>query len=287
MPGKWLYDIYRYRILSEEAFIKQTFKYRFGYALDLKNPKTLNEKIQWLKLNDRTSLQALCADKYAVRGYIKDKIGAEYLIPLVYQTQNPVEIVPENIPDFPCIIKANHTSGGAIIVKTKDEVDWKKTRKELAKLLKKNFYYRGREWQYRKIEPRILVEKLLLDENLAIPMDYKLHCFNGKLVFIQVDIDRHTNHKRNIYNTDWNLLDCCWKYSNETKRDIKKPALFEAMRSLAEAIAQDFCYVRVDLYQVGNKIYFGELTFHSESGFALFIPPEWDRRLGEQLTLVH
>ena len=114
---KKLYDIYIFRVLSEKIFIQRTFKILLGYNLNLENPKTLNEKVQWLQLNDRTPLHTLCTDKYAVREYVKEKIGEQYLIPLVYHTNNPADIIPENLPDFPCIIKTNHGCGGHVIVK--------------------------------------------------------------------------------------------------------------------------------------------------------------------------
>lgn len=281
--GKNLIEFFRFRIIPETLFLKQTFEKRLGYKLDLEHPKTLNEKIQWLKMNDRSSLKTLCADKYAVREYIKEKIGERYLIPLVYCTDNPADIVPDNMPNFPFIIKTNHISGGEIIAREKSAIDWTSVQSNFAKLLRSNHYYKSKEWQYKEILPRILVEKLLLDDNHNIPNDFKLHCFNGKVVFIQVDIDRHTNHRRNIYDRKWKLIDCQWLYKNG--RNIGKPDMLGQMISLAEVIAEEFCYVRVDFYSVGREIYFGELTFHPESGFGMFMPAEWDRKFGDMLQL--
>ena len=282
-PAVWLYEIYCFRLIPEKLFIKRQFKHFFGYELNLNNPQTLNEKINWLKLNDRTPLHTLCADKYAVREYIKDKIGKKYLVPLIFQTNKTTDITPENLPDFPFIIKTNHDSSGGIIVRDKSNVDWDSVRNKLAKSLKRNYYYFNKEWQYKNIEPCIVVEKLLMENDGSIPVDYKLHCFNGKLVFVQVDIDRQIDHKRNIYDANWNFIDCQWLYKNGD--DVDKPQTFSKMQSLAEAIAKDFCYVRVDLYNLGSEIYFGELTFHSESGQGKFKPFEWDRKFGEQLKL--
>ncbi len=135
---KKLYDIYYFRIIPEKIFIKRTFKKSFGYNLNLENPKTFSEKIQWLKLNDRKPLHTLCADKYAVREYIKEKIGEQYLIPLVYHTDNPSDIIPDNLPDYPFIIKTNHGCGEHIIVKDKSEINYKSVQKTLTKLLKRN-----------------------------------------------------------------------------------------------------------------------------------------------------
>lgn len=282
-PAKKLYDIYRFRIITDKIFIKRAFKRILGYNLNLENPKTLNEKVQWLKLNDRTQLHTVCADKYAVREYVKEKIGEHYLIPLVYHTDNPADILPENLPDFPCIIKTNHGSGGHVIVKDKSKIDWKSVQKKLAKSIKSNHYYMFREWQYKNIDPCIVVEKLLLDKNFNIPLDYKFHCFNGNVNIITINIDRYSNHKRNLYDKDWNFINCRMCLPNGV--DAGKPKMLNKMKSLAEVLAHDFRYVRVDLYNVGSEVYFGELTFSPLAGFMQFNPPEWDRIFGDQLML--
>lgn len=282
-PVKLLYDIYRFQIIPEKIFIKRRFQKILGYKLNLENPKTFNEKIQWLKLNERKSLHTLCADKYAVREYIKEKIGKQYLVPLLYDTDNPNDIVLRNLPNIPHIIKINHNSGGVVIVKDKTKIDIKRVQKDLKKLLKINYYYESKEWQYKNIKPHIVVEKLLLDKENNIPNDYKFHCFNGEVVFIQVDLDRQTEHKRNLYDPDWNFINCQWKFKNGT--DVERPCMLSQMKSLAEVISKDFRYIRVDFYNLGNNIYFGELTFHPESGFGSFIPSKWDRKFGDKLLI--
>jgi hypothetical protein len=282
-PIKLAHDLYRFRVLPEKRFIRKTFRRNLGYSVDLENPKTLNEKLQWLKLNYRAPLLTICADKFAVREYIEQKIGDKYLIPLILCTEDPADIITENLPEFPFIIKTTHTSGGVTVVRDKTAVDWKGIRKRLARSLKSNYYYRSKEPQYKSIRPRIVVEKLILDDQGGIPADYKLHCFNGAVSFIQVDIDRYDQHKRNIYDLNWTLMDCKWLYENG--RNVDPPQLLGKMKELARTLAQDFCYVRVDFYCVGSQIYFGELTFHPESGFGAFTPPEWDRRLGDMLML--
>ena len=282
-PAMWLYHIYRYHILSEKEYIKQTFKNILSYELNLDNPKTLNEKIHWLQKNDRTPLYTLCSDKYAVRKYVKEKIGEQYLIPLVLQTTNPKEIIPDNLPDYPFIIKTNHGCGGHVRVKDKSKIDWNRIQKHLKKSLKSNFYYQFREWQYKNIKPCIIVEKLLLDKNSNIPYDYKFHCFNGKVEIISADMHRYIDLKRNVYDKDWNFIDCRMRLENGGK--VKKPYMLNKMKSLAEALAQDFKYVRVDLYNIDSKIYFGELTFSPAAGFQQFIPAKWDRILGNKLVL--
>jgi len=278
-----IYKYFRYDLKSEEETIKYRFRKKFGRNLNLENPQTLNEKINWLKLNDRSDLHTKCADKYSVREYIAGVIGKKYLIPLLYETTNPCDLTAKNLPDEPFIIKTNHDSGGVFIVRDKAKLNYKKAQLDFKRFLNNDYYQESKEWQYKNIKPRILVEKLLLDEERKIPFDYKMHCFNGELNFTQVDLDRQENHTRNLYDKHWNFIPCEWKYENG--RQLERPTNYKEMKRLAEIIAKDFIYVRVDFYSVLNQIYFGELTFHSESGLSKFNPPSYDRKLGEQLSL--
>lgn len=277
------YIYFRDRILPKEVLAKRIFKRLLGYELNLVDPKTFNDKLQWLKIHERTPLHTQCADKYEVRKYVAEKLGTEYLIPLVFQSYDPNDLVPENFPDFPVIIKCNHDSSGGLFVRDKYKVDWEKARNSFAKRMKINYYHENGEWQYKNIRPCILAEKLLTDEAGNIPADFKLFCFNGKVAFIQLDLDRETSHKRNMYDLDWNLLD--FKYIYENGKEYKRPASLEKMVELAEIIAADFSFVRVDFYNIGDRIYFGEITFHPESGFGRFIPDSWDRTFGDLLQL--
>lgn len=271
-------------LLSDEKFIKKQYMLIFGHKLDLKNPLSLNQKIQWLKLYDRTELHTICADKIKVRDYVKEKIGAEYLIPILFQTENLAELNFHSLPKKDFILKTNHDSGTTIIVRDSTTMDINFVQQKLKKALQKNFYWNSREWQYKNIKPRkVLVEQLLLDENKKIPNDYKLHCFNGKVKFIQVDMDRKNNHKRNLYDPDWNLINCQWFYPNGVS--IKKPETLDLMKNLAEKLSLPFKYARIDLYQIERKIYFGEITFHPESGFKKFISDDFDYKFGELLQL--
>lgn len=286
-PAIRLRYLFRIYLIPEKLFIKQEFKQTFGYELNLDNPKTLNEKIQWLKLNDRTPLHTLCADKYAVREYVKKKIGEEYLIPLLYHTQNPTDIVPKNMPDFPFIIKTNHDSlaGGNFIVRDKSKVNWKSVQKALAKLLRRNFYYVSKEWQYKNIEPRIIVEKLLLDRDGHIPKDYKFECINNKVAMIHVDQNKEIKHQRKNYNINWELLPVLWPTFIENGKSVNRPVKLNEMIELAETLSKPFCFARIDFYYFNNKVYFGEITFHPTSGLGVFKPHEWDRKFGDMLRL--
>lgn len=281
-----IYIMYQFvlKYISDEYIIKKQFREKMGYNLDLKNPKTLNEKINWLKLHDRTDLHTIVADKFKVRTYVETKVGAKYLIPLILQTKDPDKIRPENFPDNNFIIKANHNSSGGLIVRDKSSVDWYAARKRFRRHLKENYFYSTREWQYKNIEPCIIAEKLLTYEDGSIPEDYKFHCFNGKLAFIMIDFDRHTDKRtRNLYDSDWNLIPCNW--GRPYGKDLEKPKNLEEMKIVAEKLAQDFIYTRVDLYLVKGSIYFGEITFHHNSGHQKFIQEEWDYKFGQLLKI--
>lgn len=274
----------RTAVVPERLRLKSRFKRTLGYPLNLKNPKTFNEKINWLKLNERTPLHTICSDKYAVRDHIEKTIGSKYLIPLLYKTEDYTKIIPENLPSAPFIIKTNHDSSGGTIVFNKNEINWDLVQSNLKNRMKTNYSIFGKgEWQYKNIKPIVIVEGLLIDEDGHIPSDYKLHCFNGTLQFIQVDMDRHTNHTRNLYDINWDFIPCKWLYQNG--KTIEKPIKYEEMKAIAEKLAGDFTYARVDLYLVKERVYFGEITFHSDSGNGKFIPELWDQKFGEALTL--
>ncbi|MCK0159323.1 ATP-grasp fold amidoligase family protein [Allomuricauda sp. F6463D] len=292
--GQLIISIYSWvdtRLVPKTIHVKRQYKRTFGVALNLGDPKSLNEKIQWLKLNEKDPQRTLCSDKFKVRAYVEDKIGKEYLVPLVFDSKNITDLKPKNFPNIPVIIKTNHDSSGGIIVKDKNNADWEEIRKHFKKKLRQNYYYRSKEWQYKHIEKRLIVEQLLVGDAGELPFDYKVHCFDGKPEVIQVDIDRFTNHKRNLYLPNWDLAPFTWsvwekgKILWDTGRPIEKPKKLKLMLKLAENLASNFNYVRVDFYICNDKIYFGELTFYHGGGFEKIIPKEWDYNLGKKLVL--
>ena len=288
--GFELYRFWKYYRVEDEAYLHKRFLNMQGYPLNLAQPKSLNEKLQWLKIHDRRPIYTIFADKYAVRDYVKDHIGEEYLIPLLYSTKNPADIVPENLPDEPFILKANHDSGSFLIVRDKNQIDWKKVRTDCKWWLSKNYYWIDREWQYKDIEPRIIIEKLLMDKNGKIPNDYKVHCINGNVEFIYVAVDREGLNKRNIYDSNWNPLPFSWanKFKDPSKlrgSEIQPPASLERMLALSVEIAKLFAYVRVDFYDVDGQLFFGEITQCHGGGFDQMRPIEWDYKFGEMLKI--
>lgn len=278
------YRIMRDNRLSDKELIQIKYKEFLSKDVDLENPKLFTEKIQWLKLNDRRDLYTLCADKYLVRDYVEEKIGSKYLIPLVMMTENYKDIKQDKLPDYPVIVKTTHDSGGTFIVQDKKTFDFKKLQRELTQRLKNNFYYLNREWEYKNIKPRIIVEKLLKDDSGNKQLnDYKIYCFHGKPMFIQTIFDRGVETKEDWYDTNWNLLNVY--YFSPIKKNVEKPKVLEELLSVAEKLSQDFPYVRVDLYVANNQIYFGELTFRPYGGFMKFVPESFDEELGSYLDL--
>jgi len=289
---KKLYRLFYTYVFSDKYVIKKRFRKAFNYSLNLKEPVTLNEKMQWLKLNERSSLQTICADKYLVREYVASHVGENYLIPLYLYTTQVDELNSSSLPnDYSFIIKATHDSSGGVIVKNKDDLDYASLRENFAVLLKRNYYRQSKEWPYKNIKPGIIVEKLLVNEEGDIPIDYKIHCFNGKAKLIGVDIDRFTEHKRNFYDCEWNLLPFTWSSWREgaplwrNGGDVSPPTCLNEMLMVAEKLSSPFNYARIDLYALSGKIYFGEITFYHGSGFEKFFPPKWDKYYGDILNV--
>ena len=270
-------------IRGEEKHIKQHFIDSHNYEPNLKNPSTFSEKLAWTKLYTRNSLMTQCADKYAVRDYVKNKIGKEYLIPLLGVFKTPEEIDFKRLK-APFVLKVNHTSGGNCFSYQAGDLDEKKVIKTLNHYLKINAYYYACEWAYKDIEPLIVCEELLFDEKNKLPDDYKFFCFNGKPEFIQVDIDRFGDHKRDFYSEKWDLLPTNLIYQNSSN-GIKKPMVLDEMLRIAEVLSNDFDFARVDLYVIKNKIFFGEITFYPEGGSAPFSPSSFERTIGKKLKL--
>jgi len=270
--------------LTDEEFIKLRYKINLNKEINLLEPILFTEKIQWLKLNDRNILYTQCADKYLVREYVERKIGSKHLIPLIFDTKNYQDIKSSNLSEYPLIIKTTHDSGGVFIAEDKNSIDFPKIRKELKERLSKNHYSISREWEYKNIEPRIIVEKLLRDDSGNKQLnDYKIYCFHGVPRFIQTIFDRGDDTKEDWYDTDWNLKDAY--YFSSKKKYLEKPKQLSELLKIAKKLSEDFPYVRVDLYIVDNKIYFGELTFRPYGGFMKFIPESFDKYLGKYLDL--
>ena len=241
------------------------------------------EKMQWLKLYGNLEKYSDYVDKYKVREYIKDIIGEKYLIPLISVYNNVDEIDYNKLPNE-FVMKLNHGSGYNVIIKNLKEENINKINKKLNKWLKEDYYKIKKEYQYKNVKKKIICEKLIEDSNGDL-LDYKFFCFDGKPEFVKVDFERFKEHKVNFYDNNWNLLNMKEKGYENYKKECKKPKNFDEMLKIAENLSKKFQFVRVDLYNVDGKIYFGELTFTPASGKNPFTPLEMDKKIAERIKI--
>ncbi len=284
---KELVKPYFYRIaallISDELYIKTHFKWTFKRDLDLNHPQTFSEKIQYLKLYNRTRQLNQLADKYEVRQYVKS-LGLEGLLNhLIGVYQNVDEIDLERLPQK-FVIKPTHGSGWVIFCQDKSRMDWNAEFARLRRWMKSNYYLLTREWIYKDIKPRIIIEDLLQNRDGSPLKDYKIFCFNGRPAYIQVDFDRFTDHRRNIYDLNWTRLPCELLYKNY-EGVVPRPANLDEMVQIARKLAADLIFCRVDLYSIDEKIVFGEITFTPGNGLKQFVPTEYDLIFGRQMDI--
>lgn len=278
--------------ISPKFVLKSLFYVKQGDKLNLKQPKTFNEKINWLKLYYRNDLMPICADKYTVRQYVKECGYADILNDLLWEGFNANDI-PFNALPNQFVIKVTHGSGHNIICEDKNKLNIKKTTINLNKWLSEKYLPSYGEWFYGKVKPRIIVEKLLKDENNQLPEDYKMFCFNNhanhnkaEVGLIAIDINRFGAHKRNIYNNNWvNMQDINIVWPNDPSVKHKKPIQFERMLEIAENLSAPFPHSRIDLYVIEGKIYFGEITFTDNAGFGKITPRQFHQEMGSWISL--
>jgi len=274
-----------FNFLSDITFLKLKYRLIFKKNLNLNNPKTFNEKLQWLKLYDRKKEYISMVDKYEVKKYVTEKIGQEYVIETFGIYNNWNEINFEKIPNK-FVIKCTHDSGGVIICKDKSCFNYGEAKEKINKFLKRNYYWNGREWPYKNIKPRIIIEKYMEDNKTEELRDYKFFCYHGKVKFFKIDYDRQVCHKANYYDVNGNIMPFYEKsYPAEFSRKIELPINLKKMIELAEKLSSNHTFLRVDFYEMNSKIYFGELTFYPASGFGKFEPEEWDERIGKLINL--
>lgn len=277
------------RLLSDKTLVRLEFFYNLGRFPDLKNPKTLNEKIQWIKLYYRDPLMTLCSDKYEVRKFVESKVGAHVLNELygVYESVDEIDFdfLPESF-----VFKATHGSGWNIIVKNKSIFETEKAKEEMRKWLRSNFYAKKREWAYKNIQPRIICEKYMENKDGSLN-DYKFYCFNGNPHFIQVDVDRYTGHLRAYYSLEWQKLDFFMVKNTKKKKilpckkEIKPPESLKDMVEIVRMLSSDFRFARVDMYDIDGKAVFGEITFYPSNGGGRFSPEHLDVEFGNLVLL--
>lgn len=285
-----IFDALNYRKmlnwLPDKVFLNAAFRARFGRKLDLKNPKTFNEKLQWMKLYNRNPVYTMMVDKYLVRNYVREIIGEEYLIPLLGAWDDPDKIDFDKLP-MQFVLKCNHNSGlGMCICKDKNKLDIAKVKNDLRKGIKQDYYLTGREWPYKNVPRKIIAEKYMVDESGYELKDYKYYCFDGKVRIVMINSDRMSSleTKANYFDENYQPLDFVWGYEN-AKIPPAKPEKFEEMKSLAEKLSEGIPHVRIDFYQTPQGIFFGEMTFFDGSGFDAIEPIEWDYKIGSWINL--
>ena len=274
------------RYVSDENYVKWKYYLNFRKRLDLDNPQTYNEKLQWLKLYDQHDEYTQMVDKYEAKKFVASIIGEDYIIPTygVYDAFEEIDFasLPQQF-----VLKCTHNSGGVFVCKDKSVFDVEGARKQVNKWLKKNPYWKNREYPYKNVKPRIIIEQYMEDESGYELKDYKFFCFDGVAKYIFVASDRGKNNeetKFDFYDIEWNLLPFTNGHPNSNKM-MKKPVNFDKMVEISERLSQGIPHVRVDLYNINGHIYFGELTFFHWSGLVPFVPPKWDNIFGDSLVL--
>lgn len=274
-------------LLPDSWVIRLQYYAALGRKLNLKEPKRFTEKIEWYKLNYKNPLMTICADKYLVRSYVEEK-GFIELLPELYGVYDSFDEIDFSILPNAFAIKCNNGSGTNIFIKDKNQMDINKIERIVRSWDKVNTLSIGREWVYKDIEQKIVIEELLipLDDfqvNYGLN-DYKVMCFNGEAKYIWVDINRSDEHQRNFYDLDWNLLQVT-SDKPQYPGDIKKPVGLDQMIETATTFSKDFPFVRVDYYNLNDTVYVGELTFYPWSGTVQFTPDSFDYHLGELFSL--
>ncbi|MCD7886637.1 MAG: hypothetical protein LUG44_03315 [Clostridiales bacterium] len=280
-------EYYYYKGLEPSRYpdaLKEWYYHQTGKHLNLEHPRTYTEKIQWLKLYDSTPLKGRLSDKYLVRDYVREKIGGGYLVPLLGVWDRVEDIPFDDLPEK-YALKATHGCEWNIIVHDKNQLDVNDARRKLKEWLQTDFAFRdGLELHYRYTEPRIIAEQYIENAENTL-FDYRFFCFDGKVYSIWIDVDSGTpTHRRNIYTPNWELvpLNVTWPHDSGLTR---KPKNLEKMIQIAETLSQGFYHVRVDLYEIGTQIYFGEMTFTPMSGKCEFDPPVYNEIMGDLIHL--
>lgn len=254
--------------IPDETFLKMKYKLMMGKKLDLENPKTFNEKLQWLKLHDRNLEYTKMVDKYEAKEYVANIIGKEYIIPTLGVWDKFDDIDFDALPNE-FVLKPTHTSGNVFICKDKSKIDYKKLKKQVNKWLKRDYYKIHREWPYKNVKPRIIAEEYMENKDHTSIKDYKFYCFNGQADYVMICTGRETGHpKFYFYNKEWKFMRNMSNDGMKLEGKLEeKPIGIEKMFEIAEKLSQGIKFVRMDLYNVNEKIYFRRIYVFPSSGF--------------------
>ena len=283
----------RYDSMPDDEYLTRLYKAKVGRPLSLSNPITLNEKLQWLKIHDRKPIYTTMVDKLSAKQFVADRIGDKYLITTlgVWESFNQIDF--KSLPrQF--VLKCTHDSGGIVICRDKANLDIDNAKQKIERSLGRNYYYRYREWPYKDVHPLIIAEEYMEEQGAAelssepVLNDYKLQCFDGKFDNIFVAEGRFSERgvRYHYFDRDWNYIPYCpYDDIDLSTLQMLRPKNYEEMIEVAEKLSAGLPELRVDLYEINGRVYFGEMTFYSQSGFDTDITPEADRILGSKLTL--
>lgn len=271
-------------LLPDETYLKLQYRANTHKKLNLKSPKTFNEKLQWLKLNNRKPKFTDMVDKYAVRDLVSKKIGDEYLIPLLGVWNSAEEIDFDSLPNE-FVLKCNHDSGSVIICNDKTKFDKQGAIQKLNGKLNRDMFYWSREWPYKNIKRKIICEKFMKDQTFDVLNVYKILNFsNGEQIIQVIQDDKTPKETIDYFDVNWNRLNLRQNYPNSTI-PLKKPKTLAEMLELAKKLSDGFPFLRTDFYEINGKVYFSEFTFFSDAGMAKFTPEEWDDKFGSWIEL--
>lgn len=273
-------------IIPDKMFLKIQYKSVFGKKLNLKNPKTFNEKLQWLKLYDRNPEYCKFVDKYEVKKYISEKIGEQYIIPTLGVWDKFEDIDFDLLPNQ-FVLKCTHDSGSVVICRDKANFDISAAKKKIESKLSSNLFWHGREWPYKNVKPRIIAEEYMEDASSEDLKDYKFYCFNGepRFLYLSHGLSNHATGRISYLTLDWEREPFKRNDFAPFEDLPPKPANYELMIEFCKQLSKDIPFLRVDFYDINGQLYFGELTFFPGSGFTKFEPVEWDEKIGDWLDI--
>lgn len=272
--------------LDDVMYLGLKYEQMTGKKLNLNNPKSFNEKLQWLKLHDRKKNYTTMVDKAAVKDYVANIIGKEYIIPTIGVYDSFDEIDFSKLPNQ-FVIKCTHDSESVIICRDKNKFDIETSRKSINKALKRNYYSNGREWPYKNVKGKIIIEKYMEDKKYKSMRDYKFFCFDGKpyCLYLSEGLEEHSTARMSFFDMNFNLIDLERSDYAPIEYIPTKPINFDLMIDFASKLSRDIPQVRVDFYEINGKLYFGELTFYTCSGFIPFKDEKWNRKLGDMINI--
>ena len=275
-----------FKNMNDKEYLSWLYRARMGRLPDLNHPKSFNEKLQWLKLNDRKPEYTEMVDKYLAKKYVEKRIGEKYIIPTLGVWDEFDQIEFEKLPDQ-FVLKTTHDSGGVVICKDKANFDKAAAKKKLEKSLKRNYYWAEREWPYKNVKPQIIAEKFMVDKSGDGLIDYKFYCFNGmpEFLYISNGMDNHKTARLSFLTMNWGKAPFGRSDYLEFETIPPRPRKFDEMVQIAKSLSEGHPFLRVDLYEISEQVYFSELTFSPCGGFMPFVPEGWDEKLGDMINI--